>query len=91
MDTDGTKAVTGRLWPFFPHVFREGDDIPHDLVGAEIIRIGTDEERSGRLVIDYRPRDSVTDRQLVLGYSDRGIWVVDTPSAYSPNRDASSV
>ncbi len=59
--------------PFFPHVFREGDDVPKELERATIVRVGTTKDRE--LLIEYQPLDKSCIRRLVLGFGDRGIWI----------------
>lgn len=64
------------LLPFFPHVFREGEDIPAGLRGmSTVVRIGTSQSRE--LVIEYRTSDKSELRRLTLGFGDRGVWIKD--------------
>ncbi len=62
-----------RVLPFFPHVFRKGDDVPQKLERATIVRIGTTKDRE--FLIEYEPLDKSCIRRLVLGFGDRGIWI----------------
>jgi hypothetical protein len=69
------------LLPKLPHYFRphDGEEIPSDLVGATIIRIGTPAEagliEGGGLVIDYRPEGSTEVRRVVFGFNELAMWV----------------
>ena len=61
------------ILPFLPYLFREGDDVPTDLIGAKIVRVGT--ITNGELVIDYCPEKTSSVRRLCLGFGDAGIWI----------------
>ena len=59
--------------PFLPHLFRQGDKVPSDLIGATIIRFGT--TGSADVVVDYKPRNGSPVKRLVLRFNDRGLWI----------------
>ncbi len=55
-------------------VFDQEDELPDDMVGAEIVGIGSPAGRS-RLAIDYIPKGSREVMRIVLGAGDRGLWI----------------
>lgn len=73
---------SAELVPNLPDYFRprEGDPIPADLIGAEIVAMGTLPDRGsvegGGLVIDYRPAGTDAPRRVVFAFNELGMWVV---------------
>ena len=56
----------------------EGAEVMAALVGATIIRIGTTDPglvEGGGLIIDHLSTGSATPHRLVLGFSERGMWI----------------
>lgn len=56
-----------------------GEDIPPDLIGATIVRIGVPLEESekldgGGLAIEYTPANSREKKLILLAFSDCGMW-----------------
>jgi hypothetical protein len=70
------------ILPYLPDALRApstGRDVLERLVGAEIVAIGTTDPgvvEGGGLLIDYR-RPGEPLQRLVLGFSERGMWVED--------------
>lgn len=60
-----------------PHKFHRGDELPADLHGATIAKIGTtDSDReSGEFVLEYVPAGAKRSRTLVLLFNERGMWI----------------
>ncbi len=55
-----------------------GDDVPQNLIGAEIVRFGAVAKHiEGGLVIEYRPRGSIEIHRVVFGFDERAMWVED--------------
>ncbi|SRR6266852_1619590 len=65
-----------------------GDEMPSDIIDAEIVAIGTTRLRleGGGLVIDYRPKASTTVMRLALSFTELGMWV-SYHGPVMPNRD----
>lgn len=57
----------------------EFDERPEDLIGAQIINIGSPADpgrlEGGGLVIDYKPAGSDQVKRLVLAFNELGIWI----------------
>lgn len=59
-------------------IARPPEDMPNDLIGAKIIRIGTPAKRGvegGGLVIDYVTEDSTSSKRIVFAFNERGMWI----------------
>jgi hypothetical protein len=68
----------GELIEKLPSLFGDHGDIPKDLIGATILRMGTLpglNVEGGGLVIDYRPRNSQETNRVVFGFNELGMWV----------------
>ena len=63
-------------WPHHINPKR-GEPIPNDIVGAEIIRIGTTREcvEGGGFVIEYKPKGARTHIRLLMALTEEGMWV----------------
>lgn len=75
IDFERAKVV-----PYLPAIVAQGRDaIPSDLVGAEIVALGTfaraRDVEGGGLVIDYRKNGEQQVRRIVLGFTELGMWV----------------
>ena len=55
----------------------DGQRVPSDMKGAEILFIGSCAE-SAELVIDYRTKGGVSKR-IVLGFTELGMWIENAP------------
>jgi hypothetical protein len=69
-----------QIIPNLPDYFHpeSGDKFPADLIGAEIVRLGTTKEahvEGGGLVIDYKPNGSQKIQRLHLAFNDLGVWI----------------
>jgi hypothetical protein len=75
----------GDILAALPSVFARYADLPGDMVGATIIRMGTIpdlEVEGGGLVIDYKPRGSRCAKRVVFGFNDVALWIEsEEPSA----------
>jgi hypothetical protein len=109
MKPEVAKVVAGaeiipRLAP--SHGPEDGDAIPDDIVGAQILGFGTIawdllEEVSSPieaagLVVDYLPHGSDSPRRVSFGASELGVWVAfqsDSlgPRTHAPSRDCAEL
>lgn len=58
----------------------ENDLVPEDLIGAQIINMGTPEISNlegGGLIIDYKPLGSTSIRRIILSFNELGMWIDD--------------
>lgn len=62
------------ILPRLPSIYHDGEAIPDDIANSHLIQIGSTEDGDG-LVIKYIPKDQQTERQLVLFYDGRGVWI----------------
>lgn len=71
-----------------PHKFHRGDELPADLLGAAIVKLGTTDcdRESGEFVIEYIPKGARRSRTLVLLFNERGMWIDELTE--SPIQDA---
>jgi hypothetical protein len=61
-------------------------DVPAEMIGATILFIGSQEERA-ELVIDYLTASG--DRmRVILGFTERGMWIVRNEALKASNQDA---
>lgn len=60
-----------------PRVLSQGESLPLDMIGAELIDIGACEHLGvyDLLAIRYQPKQGGKIRTLVLGIEDRGLWI----------------
>lgn len=60
-----------------PSIFQDGEELPLNLLGATILRIGTtnSDDESGDFVIDYQTKDQSETWRLILLFTDRGMWI----------------
>jgi hypothetical protein len=85
---DSQSVSEGGAIALLPHKgWGEGENIPADLVGAEILFFGS-VPQTAELVIDYRTNDHQTKR-LVLGFTERGMWI-ENETYHLPNQGVNS-
>jgi len=60
-----------------PSIYRDGEPLPDDIQGSQLVEIGTTENdsESGELVIEYVPKDQYVKRRLILLFDGRGMWI----------------
>jgi hypothetical protein len=85
-------AAPPRIIEKLPDYFHpdRGDDVPAQMLGAKILRIGTLPASSriegGGLVIEYCPARTASARRIVFEFNELGMWVdSDGPILSSPN------
>jgi len=68
--------------PRLPHrcdPANEGAQVPADLIGAQIVNIGSAPPKAdiegGGLILDYVPKGEHTTKRIVFGFNDVGLWV----------------
>jgi hypothetical protein len=69
-----------------PDVFGRHAELPDDLIGATVVRIGTSPGRhveGGGLIIECRPRGDKHDKRVVFGFNDCGMWIESVKRATS--------
>jgi hypothetical protein len=71
----GAIGVSKKLFDLFRPA--NGDELPNDLIGAEITNIGTITfgDFKNDLLIEYKPNGLNTIKQLVLSYNERAMWI----------------
>jgi hypothetical protein len=71
--------------PLLPGLFRPGEPVPADLIGARIVRFeGAEVERGrfegGGLVIEYVPDGASSAKTIVFEFNELGMWESETVS-----------
>jgi hypothetical protein len=72
------RLLNLEVMPFLPDLFKKGEPVPADLIGAKIVAFGSAPRgagiEGGGLIVDYVPLGTEDISRVVFSFTEVGMW-----------------